>query len=485
MNTKNKLITIFFYTFLGCTFFANIVWGQFALNTGQKSTLLKHLTNKNDDGISAVFTDKAIKSIAISANSRYLVSSGAETKIQVWDAKKMEVVNQLAGHTDDVLSVTISPNSRLVASGGIDQQVLLWDLITGEMLHELAGHTDYVAAVHFSPDGKLLASGSWDKSVKIWSVTTGVLLHDFKDHPEKVSSIQFHPDGKHLITGCSDGQLRIWNIEDKKMVTELRGHQDEITEVTYSKSGKLAASSAWDNQVRVWNMQTNKEFATFSGHEADVWGVTFSPDEQLLATCGSDRTIKLWDLANQQLIATYGKNFHKADVEKVVFHPDGKRIISAGRDGSIRFWTIPDLPKRIKLMKDKIMADWFQRGKFEKTKDFEARLSNLDNRAQQTEALITNNIATYVNKYSDWDLDITVGEYNPDAEYFLVNLAGFGDFQLQVPIAEAEEISEQKADLTFHNVQATFGTKGIQIKKFEAHHKGLKRIYSVSPLDSK
>ena len=44
---------------------------------------------------------------------------------------------------------------------------------TGELVKELNGHSDIVVSVCFSPDGKLLASCSWDKSIVISNSETG------------------------------------------------------------------------------------------------------------------------------------------------------------------------------------------------------------------------------------------------------------------------------------------------------------------------
>ena len=64
--------------------------------------------------------------------------------------------------------MAISPDGQYLVSSGEDRRIRLWDLTAGCMIRELRGHTDTVYSLAFSADGTLLTSGGLDSSVKVW-----------------------------------------------------------------------------------------------------------------------------------------------------------------------------------------------------------------------------------------------------------------------------------------------------------------------------
>jgi WD40 repeat protein len=66
-----------------------------------------------------------------------------------------------------VLSLAVSPDSKLLVSIGKDDKILLWDLQAGasKPLNERVMGTRTIA---FSPDGQTLVSGGEDTIVRVW-----------------------------------------------------------------------------------------------------------------------------------------------------------------------------------------------------------------------------------------------------------------------------------------------------------------------------
>ncbi len=71
---------------------------------------------------------------------------------------------------------SLSPDGQTVVSGGDNGALTSFSTASGYKLQELVGHTGDVLAVAISPDGKRVVSGSSDQTVRLWDLATGHLL---------------------------------------------------------------------------------------------------------------------------------------------------------------------------------------------------------------------------------------------------------------------------------------------------------------------
>src|SRR5205823_1136795 len=82
----------------------------------------------------------------------------------------------LRGHTDWVRSVAVSADGRRIVSGSDDRTVRGWDAGSGAELLCLQGHTSWVWNVAVSADGRRIVSGSDDRTVRGWDAGSGAEL---------------------------------------------------------------------------------------------------------------------------------------------------------------------------------------------------------------------------------------------------------------------------------------------------------------------
>jgi transcription initiation factor TFIID subunit 5 len=129
-----------------------------------------------------------VHTLAFSNDGRFLVSSGSDAKILIWDMANGGLVTILGLHTECVYTLAFSREGTLLASGGLDYAIRLWDFnkliedviseeggatispdskkISGD--HSLVGayHTKQtsVFGLHFTRRNILLASGPYQSS---------------------------------------------------------------------------------------------------------------------------------------------------------------------------------------------------------------------------------------------------------------------------------------------------------------------------------
>jgi WD40 repeat protein len=162
--------------------------------------------------------DTAAHSLVLSRDGETLVT-GSYRKIKVWrtlpqtgvtSLKDAQPLHTLMGHSHIVRSLAMSADGKMLVSGSWDQTIKVWHLETGELIHTLKGHRDRVYAIALSPDGQIIASGSADKTIKLWHLQTGELLGTFTGHGNIVTALAFTASGEMLVSGSLDKTIKIW-----------------------------------------------------------------------------------------------------------------------------------------------------------------------------------------------------------------------------------------------------------------------------------
>jgi WD40 repeat protein len=73
-------------------------------------------------------------------------------------------------HLDAVNAVAITPDSRFIVSGSSDKTVRVWRLPTGELLATLTQHGGAVNAIAVSPNQRWFVSGGSDGQIYVWQL---------------------------------------------------------------------------------------------------------------------------------------------------------------------------------------------------------------------------------------------------------------------------------------------------------------------------
>ncbi|MBD2041406.1 serine/threonine-protein kinase [Microcoleus sp. FACHB-672] len=262
--------------------------------------------------------------------------------------EKMSLAETLSGHSLDVRSVAISPDSRTLVSGSLDGTIQIWDLSTGARKATLNEHLkaqELVSSVAITPDGQTLVSGSnsYGGTIKIWNLATGELLQTLPKQIEGVSVVAISTDGKTLASGSEDMTVKLWDLASGVQMGTLVGHSGPIRAVAFSTDGKTVASGSEDTTIRLWNRNTGELISTLSGNSGNVYSVAFSPDGQTVASGSGDNMIKLWDLqagcaAGKRCYATRSLSGHSGTMYSIAFSSDGKKLAGGGLSGRINIW---------------------------------------------------------------------------------------------------------------------------------------------------
>jgi WD40 repeat protein len=164
-----------------------------------------------------------ITSVAITSNGQTLIT-GSNQGIELWDINTGRLVLTLP-ESGEANAIAISPDSRTLVSGHLDNTVKRWDLRNGNLVQTLpAGERGFIVeSVAISPDGQTIAAGTY-REIRLWNLERGIRQRTIVAHCDLcyVYDLAFTPDGRGIVSTSEDG-TKIWNIADGTLIRNLDG----------------------------------------------------------------------------------------------------------------------------------------------------------------------------------------------------------------------------------------------------------------------
>ncbi len=287
-----------------------------------------------------ITADYNVESVIFSPDQKYLIAALSNETVIVWDVETRKVISSMTedaspGHAE---RIAVSADSRYVASSG-SEKTLVWESSSGTVVARIA---DGGILIAFTPDGKYLALAGGNSSIRIWEVSTGRAVTEIT-HSDSVTSLAFSPDGRYIMSGSNDSTARLWETTTGMEVTRLI-HDSGVTSVAFSPDGKFITSASRDKTARIWETTTGREVARLT-HDAEVSTIAFSPTGRYVVSGSSDQTIRVWEtLTAQEIVRIPNANIN-ADVQaypprttKVTFSPDGRFLVPSMTDETINLW---------------------------------------------------------------------------------------------------------------------------------------------------
>jgi WD40 repeat protein len=351
-----------------------------------------------------------VNTMAFSANSKLLATTGVGLAIQIWDLATMKPIHHIGGHQCRIDAVVFAGKDRYLATAS-SEGAILWDSQTGKQLGNLGGNLKYDPVLAASGDGKLLAVGSDD--ITLWKVATKRLVRRFPVDLLSNPSLAFSPDNRFMISPKGRGVLEKWDLTSGKQTATFPGSDDVISFLSYqiafsqsdnsviaagleavdghllccqwemagsklprvfhvrstkrvyhvalSPDAQLLAYSDEADNIHIWQLATRKElrcFATYNNHDTGlrkIWCLAFSPDCRSLATGEGDHSIRIWEVATGQERRRFVG--HRDGIRQIAFSSNGRMMASASDDTTALVWNLSSIASD-KLAAADITALW-------------------------------------------------------------------------------------------------------------------------------
>lgn len=102
-----------------------------------------------------------------------IVSSSEDQTIRIWDFSDKKIADPpkiITGHNKAVRSLALSKDGKYIFSGGDDATIRIHHAITGNLVDILQGHHGSISHIAISVDGDHLASCGQDSTIRLWEL---------------------------------------------------------------------------------------------------------------------------------------------------------------------------------------------------------------------------------------------------------------------------------------------------------------------------
>ncbi len=337
-----------------------------------EDSLRRALANTGGRGLGG--HEDTITAVAISHDSRWLVTGSADTTARLWDLSAADPAADpvvLRGHESGISAIAISHDNRWLVTGSLDYTVRLWDLSAADPAAEplvLRSHFHPITAIAVSTDdhwlvtadGLLYAGGmlhmgqlgeGW--AVYLWDLTAADPSAEpiaLGGHSSGVSAVAISPDNRWLVTASDlqgDHTARLWDLSAADPAAQsivLRGHDEPIATVAISPDSRWLLTGSEDATARLWDLAAADPAAApvvLRGHESGIESIAIGPGSRWVVTGAQDDTARLWDVsAANPSAGSIILRGHTSGVSAVAVSPDSHWLATGSADATVRLWDL-------------------------------------------------------------------------------------------------------------------------------------------------
>lgn len=209
-------------------------------------------------------------------------------------------------HKGGVASVNLSQNMRFIVTTGVEGEVRVWEVKGKEMISHLKEHTGRVNACHLFTNDQYAITGSRDRCILTWDLRAEKRLTLHREKHGGVNSIAVGNDQTTVFSAGQERTLTWWDLRQADAIKSV-DVGEELNEVTLSNNNKFLATAGEGTTVKLYD--TRKFFRPEMGraedalisvgeqsHSKSVRGVAWSADDRQVVSVSDDWSALIWNI---------------------------------------------------------------------------------------------------------------------------------------------------------------------------------------------
>ncbi|XP_076297483.1 transducin beta-like protein 3 [Lasioglossum baleicum] len=319
-----------------------------------------------------------VTSLSFHANEDYLVSSGRDKVLILWNIISQSPIRVLPVYDEIAAAFIIPKNVSLpatlrdklddhiyVAAAGDKGAVKIWEMKTGRQMYvqkfsnvSVAEGERNISITHllYNENSNTFAMVTVDHNVMIYSLETFECIKQLVGYSDEILDVVYiGENGTHVAVATNSCDIKLYEISTMNCQL-LHGHTDIVLSLATTPANVcLFLSSAKDNSIRVWYMdkETSKVscIAAATRHTASVGSIAVSQTScKFFTSVSQDSCLKLWNLPNNlefddehSLDVVHTVLAHQKDINSVTISPNDKLIATGSQDKTAKLWSANDL----------------------------------------------------------------------------------------------------------------------------------------------
>ena len=213
-------------------------------------------------------------------------------------------LRSLNGHNGGVVIAAdwMPSTGEQAVTAGWDRLACIWDTQTGQLLQQLAGHDEELTHTAAHPTSRLIVTSSKDSTFRLWDFRESIhSVSVFQGHQDTVTSAVFTREDK-VVSGSDDRSVKIWDLRNMRTPVATVQSDSAVNRLSVSPGGIIAIP--FDNRnVRLYELNGQRVArlprSSRQGHSRMVCSTAWCEDyhgRPNLFTCGFDRVTIGWSI---------------------------------------------------------------------------------------------------------------------------------------------------------------------------------------------
>ncbi|KAK0701474.1 WD40-repeat-containing domain protein [Apiosordaria backusii] len=323
-----------------------------------------------------------VQGTEFSPDGAWLVTVGADKRIQLYDGKTGEPVKVIGEgvHTGSILGVSWNKDSKRFVTASADKTARVWDVESGENVatwrvgeEGSANPQDQqVGVVWTRGKDETIVSLSLSGDLNYFVPGEGSSKTVIEGHNKSVTalSVTSNSNGTKVTTGSFDGKVVTWDVgTGVGHAPTGEAHSNQV--VQFASAGGKVYSVGWDDTLRIVDESTNTFSSSPIKLSSQPKGISVSPDGQIAVALNSsiaiysngkllseldvnytptaiaisvpfvavgadNNTVQIYELSSSgQLSPTEKLSNSTAPISALSFSPDGKHLAAGNSSGKI------------------------------------------------------------------------------------------------------------------------------------------------------
>jgi len=291
------------------------------------------------------------KSISCIAMWKRMVIA-ADTRIRLFHRGKL--LTTLKGHVGTVRALLVLGD--YLVSTGDDRTVRVWDLRSCEEAAAFSLPDDLTPTVLMHPPtyvNKILV-GTEEGVVQLWNIRTRKLIYSFPSFGASVTCMEASTALDVAAIGLADGKVVVHNLKyDKTLMRFQHNEGGAVTALSFRSDTATnrsvtptVVSGSEAGEVAIWNLQEQRlQVLMPNFHQGAVSSLHFMPGEPILISSGPDNSLKTWifDKMDGSARLLRSRSAHFRPPRMARFYKSAQQMLTVGEDRSMRaFFTFQD-----------------------------------------------------------------------------------------------------------------------------------------------